>query len=458
MTQTAADNELGTERIGKLLRKLALPAILAQIVNVLYNIVDRMYIGNIPVIGKAALTGVGVAFPVITLISAFAALIGMGGGPLAAIRMGAKDDEGAEKIMGNCFVALLALGAVLTAVFLVFRRELLMAFGASADTIGYAESYLAIYVSGTVFVMMTLGMNNFIITQGFAKTGMATVLIGAVTNIVLDPVFIFAFDMGVQGAALATILSQAISCVWVLLFLLGKKTRLRLRAACFRPDWKQLGRVAALGLSPFIMQGTESAVQIVLNSSLQTYGGDAAVGAMTIINSVLMVLLMPLQGLGQGAQPILSYNFGACSYDRVRKTFFLLLKVSLIVAVSTWLLVMAAPQLFVMIFNRDAELMDITVWAMRLCLGTVFMMGAQMAIQQTFVSVGMAKTSIFIAMFRKVILLIPLALILPRLFGLGMTGVFLAEPIADFTSATTACILFACQSKKIFHPQKGETA
>ena len=451
MEQTARDNALGTEKIGTLLRKLALPAILAQIVNVLYNIVDRMYIGNIPDIGKTALTGVGVTFPIITLISAFAALIGMGGGPLAAIAMGAKDDERARRIMGNCFAALLALSALLTAGFLVFRHDLLMAFGASADTIGYADSYLAIYVSGTVFVMMTLGMNNFIITQGFAKTGMATVLIGAICNIVLDPVFMFGFGLGVSGAALATILSQAVSCAWVLAFLCGKKTRLRLSARYFRPDWGMLGKVAALGLSPFIMQATESAVQIVLNSSLQTYGGDPAVAAMTIINSVLMVLMMPLQGLGQGAQPIISYNFGAKKFDRVKKAFFLLLKVSLCVAVGAWLLVMLAPQLFVRIFNQDESLVALTVWAMRICLGTVFMMGAQMAIQQTFVSVGMAKISICIALLRKVVLLIPLALILPRL-GLGMTGVFLAEPIADFTCATTACFLFAKQSKKIFAP------
>ena len=453
--QAVRDTDLGRTPVGRLLWKLAVPAILAQIINVLYNIVDRAYIGNIEVIGKTALTGVGVAFPLITLISAFAALIGMGGAPLAAIRMGAGDNKSAGKIMGNAFTALSILGAVLTALVLLFKRELLFAFGASPDTIGYAEQYMTIYAIGTVFVMMTLGMNAFITTQGFARTGMATVLIGAVLNIILDPIFIFALGMDVSGAALATILSQAVSCVWVLCFLRGKKTILRLRRENFRLEKKLLLSMAALGLSPFIMQATESLVQIVLNTGLQQCGGDDAVGAMTIINSVLMIVLMPLQGLGQGAQPIISYNYGAGSMDRVKRAFKLLLLASLGFAGALWASAMLFPGMYIAIFNNDPALVELTAWGMRIFLAAIFVMGAQMAVQQTFLAVGQAKVSIFIAMLRKIILLIPLALILPRA-GLGLLGIFLAEPIADVCSAMVASITFAVKSRKLFSPRVPE--
>lgn len=439
---------LGTEPIGRLLLRLALPAMTAQLVNVLYNIVDRMYIGNIPDIGKTAITGLGVAMPIIVFITAFSSLIGMGGAPLASIRLGAKDEARAQRIMGNCVTLLTVAGVLLMAVIFVFKRPLLYAFGASGDTIQYADQYLTVYNMGTLFVMFTMGLNNFINCQGFASVGMKTVLIGAVLNIILDPIFIFGFHMGVTGAALATILSQLVSCIWVLRFLTGKHTHLHIQRKDLPIEWKLAGQVLLLGLSPFIMQATESLVQIVLNVGLQKYGGDVAVGAMTIIMSVMQIFMMPLMGLGQGSQPIISYNYGAGNMRRVKQTFWLLLRVSLLFALAFWGLIQLFPQAFVMIFNRDPELMQITVHGMRVFLAGIFAMGAQYAVQQTFLSVGQAKVSIFIAMLRKVILLIPLAIVLP-LF-MGTNGIFLAEPIADLTSATTACVLFFLMSRKLF--------
>lgn len=442
-------NDLGHDSIGRLLLNLSIPAIIAQLINALYNIVDRMYIGHIEGAGAAALTGVGITFPIIILISAFSMLVGMGGAPHASIRMGQGDNDAAEKILGNCFILLIILSVVLTSFFMVFKRPLLMLFGASEATLPYANDYLTIYLAGTVFVQMALGMNAFINSQGFAKIGMMTVTIGAVLNIVLDPVFIFVFGMGVKGAAIATILSQAVSAVWVLSFLFGKKTILKIRPINFRLDHKIILPAVSLGLSPFVMQATESLINIVLNSSLQRYGGDIAVGSMTIITSILQVIMMPLSGLGQGAQPIIGFNYGAKNFDRVKKTFRLLLICSLSAAIFIWALVMFFPRLFISLFSNDPTLVEATVRAIRIFLSMIFMMGAQMACQQTFVALGQAKISLFLALLRKVILLIPLVYILSGPFGI--TGIFLSEPIADFTAATTTVCMFAYYAKhKLF--------
>ncbi|MEG0764081.1 MAG: MATE family efflux transporter, partial [Oscillospiraceae bacterium] len=395
--------------------RLAMPAVAAQFINVLYNIVDRIYIGNIPEIGSLALTGVGVTFPILMLISAFSAFAGMGGAPLASIRLGAGDRKGAEKILGNCFTLLLILSVALTAIFLVFKRPLLLAFGASADTIGYATDYLTIYLIGTVFVQLALGLNTFISAQGHATTAMLSVLIGAIINIVLDPVFIFVFDMGVKGAALATIMSQAVSAIWVLAFLFGKKSGLKIRIENIRLNKKIIGSVAALGIAPFIMQSTESLVSIVLNRGLQSYGGDLYVGSMTIIQSIMQMIVMPIQGITQGVQPIMSYNYGAGKYDRVRKTFFLLLRTTLTITVICCLLVVFFPAIFARMFTPKAELIALVTKVMPIFMAGIWAFGAQMACQTTFMSLGQAKTSLFLALLRKIILLIPLAIILPML-------------------------------------------
>lgn len=445
---TSQENALATAPIGKLLFSLAVPAITAQVVNMLYNIVDRIYIGHIPEIGTAALTGVGITFPIITLISAFSSLIAMGGAPRASIAMGAHHKERAEEIMGNCFTALLALSVVLTAVFQIFQEPILWAFGASENTIGYAMDYMGIYVWGTVFVQISLGMNMFITSQGFAKTSMLTVIIGAALNILLDPVFIFVFDMGVRGAAIATVFSQAVSAVWVLLFLCGKRTTLKIRPQCMAVRWKVLLPVLGLGVSPFIMQSTESLLSVVLNTSLLKYGGDTAVGAYTVIASIMQVVNLPLQGLTQGAQPITSYNYGARNMARVRKSVRLLLTCTLTYSCLFWAAIMLIPQVFVGIFTSDPELMDTAVWAARIFLFGVFSFGAQSGFQQSFLALGQAKVSLLLALLRKIVLLIPLIYILPLFFGDKLFGVFVAEPIADILAAATTTVCFLVFAKK----------
>ncbi|MEG1105854.1 MAG: MATE family efflux transporter [Eubacterium sp.] len=441
--------ELETMPIGKLLFKLALPAIVAQMINALYNIVDRMYIGHIEGSGALALTGVGITFPIIMIISAFAALVGMGGSPLVAIRLGEKDRKGAEGILGNATMMILILSVVLTTLFLIFQRPLLMAFGASENTVEYAIQYLTIYLCGTIFVQITLGLNAFINTQGFAKIGMYTVLIGAVLNIVLDPIFIFVFGMGVRGAALATIISQAVSAIWVFNFLMGKKTTIKIRKPEMRLKKEYVFGIISLGISPFIMQSTESLLNITLNASLQSYGGDLAVGAMTIIGSISQMGLMPLMGLTQGGQPIISYNYGAKNFDRVRKAYKLMIVSSFALSMLIWGIVELFPSAVISIFTTDPELMNLTTWAIRIFMMCVGMMGLQTGCQQTFLSLGQAKISVFLAMLRKLILLIPLILIIPRVTGLGITGVFLAQPIADFFAVLTTVIVFMIQIKKI---------
>lgn len=440
---------LGTEPVGKLLMKLAIPTVTAQIINMLYNIVDRIYIGHIPGEGALALTGVGVCMPLIMIVSAFAAFVGVGGSPRASIFMGKNDYDSAEKTLGNCFTTQIIVSAILTAVLFIWNRDLLLAFGASENTIEYGVQYMNIYAIGTIFVQMTLGMNMFITAQGFAKTGMLSVLIGAVSNIILDPVFIFGFGMGVRGAALATILSQAMSCIWVLTFLFGKKTRLRIRVKNMRLQSAVILPSLALGVSAFIMQASESVISICFNSSLLKYGGDIAVGAMTILTSVMQFAMLPLQGLGQGAQPIMSYNYGAGNAKRVKEGFTLLLKCSLIYSCTLWVLVMLFPRGFAGLFTTDAELLVFTGRALRIYMACMFMFGIQIACQMAFNSLGNAKASIVVAVMRKFVLLIPLIYLMPMLFSADKTtAVYLAEPVADFIAVTFTAVLFTFQFKK----------
>lgn len=442
-------NKLGTESIGKLLFKLAVPSIVAQLVNMLYNIVDRIFIGHLPDIGANALTGVGVTFPIIMIITAFSSLIGMGGAPRAAIKMGEKNEEEAEEILGNCFSSLIVISIILTIIFLTLNEKLLWMFGASEDTLFYGVDYLNIYVLGTIFVQISLGLNSFITTQGFAKTSMLTVVIGAIINIILDPILMFGFNMGVKGAAIATVASQAVSAIWVFKFLTGRNTKLKIKQKNIKIKKSIMVPVLLLGISPFIMQSTESLLNISLNSSLQKYGGDIAVGSMTILSSVMQILLLPIQGLTQGAQPITSYNYGAKNNDRVKETFILLLKSCLGYATIMWLIIMIFPNIFVSLFTNNKTLIDHTIWALRIYLAAGLVMGAQIACQQTFVAVGQAKTSMMLALLRKIVLLIPLIYILPNFFADKVFAVFLAEPISDFIAASITVITFITQINRI---------
>ena len=439
---------LGTEPIGKLLVKLAVPTVVAQLVNMLYNIVDRIYIGHMPGDGSLALTGVGVCLPLIMIISAFAALVASGGAPRASIAMGKGDHDLAEKLLGGCFTLQIVISAILTAVMLIFSRDLLLMFGASENTIGYAADYMRIYAIGTLFVQLTLGMNAFITAQGFATTGMLTVLIGAVANIALDPLFIYGLGMGVRGAALATVISQGLSCVWVICFLRGKKTLLRLKRENLLVSPKLILPCVALGLAAFIMQSSESMISVCFNSSLLRYGGDVAVGAMTILSSVMQFAMLPLQGIAQGAQPISSYNYGARNADRVRQTFRLLLRVCLAYSMVLWAGIMLFPRGFAGIFTPDAELLDFTARALRIYCAMLFLFGIQIACQMTFVSIGNAPCSILVAVLRKFVLLLPLLFLLPSLLPDKVTAVYLAEPVADAIAVTCTALLFSRQFKK----------
>ena len=439
---------LGTESIGKLLLKLSLPAVAAQLVNMLYNIVDRIYIGRIPEVGDLALTGLGVCMPLILIVSAFAALVSMGGAPRASIFLGKQQEEEAEKIMGASLAFQLLVSSVLTVVLCIWNEDMLLAFGASENTIGYAAGYMGIYALGTVFVQVTLGMNAFISAQGYAKVSMWTVLIGAVCNIVLDPLFIFVFKMGVRGAALATVLSQAVSMVWVLRFLTGDRSRIRLRRKTLRLDLKIILPCIALGLAPFIMQSTESILSVCFNSSLLKYGGDMAVGAMTILTSVMQFAMLPMQGIAQGAQPISSYNFGAGNAHRVKQTFWLLVRCTTVYSLILWALVMLFPGFFAGIFTPKPELIAFTRWALRIYCGALCLMGIQIACQMTFISLGNALSSMVVAIMRKFVLLIPLIYILPLMFTDKTMAVYLAEPVADVLAVTFTAVLFSFQFRK----------
>ncbi|OUQ40506.1 MATE family efflux transporter [Faecalibacterium sp. An121] len=442
----SVDQRLGTAPLVPLIFSLALPTALAQLVNMLYNIVDRIYVGHIPGTGSLALAGLGVTYPIIVLITAFSNLIGMGGAPRASVAMGRGDYKTAEKILGNCITLLVVLSVLLSVVFTIFGEPILMAFGASENTLPYAMSYLRIYLLGTLFVQFTLGMTPFITNQGFAKTSMATTCIGAISNIILDPVFIFGFNMGVQGAAIATILSQAISAVWVLAFFTGKRSVLRIRKANLAPDGKTLALVLSLGVSPFLMTATECVIQLAFNTGAATYGGDSAVAIMSILFSVAQIANLPVQGFCQGAQPVVGFNFGAQKLARVRQAFKIMLAVSMGVTTVVVGAVEIAPQLFLGLFSSDAELIALGTAPLRIYMLGYFFMGAQLACQQTFLGLGEAKISMFIALLRKVILLLPLSLVIPRVFGaLGLSqllGLYLAEPISDIVSASTCTILF----------------
>lgn len=439
---------LGTEPIGKLLFKLAVPTVIAQIINMLYNIVDRIYIGHMPGNGSLALTGVGVCMPIILIVSAFAALVSSGGAPRASISMGQGKYDKAESILGECFFLQVIISVILTIVLLVFGRSFLLAFGASENTIGYATSYMRIYALGTIFVQLTLGMNAFITAQGFAKTGMLTVLIGAVCNIILDPIMIFVLNLGVSGAALATIISQGISTIWVLSFLKSNKSNVRLKKEYMKLEKDVIVPCITLGLATFIMQASESIISVCFNSSLQKYGGDIAVGAMTILSSVMQLAMLPMQGIGQGAQPIASYNFGAKNKERVKETFKLLLISSFSYSTLLWLFIMTCPKLFASIFSPDAVLIDYTANALRIYCASLFLFGIQIACQMIFVSIGNAVDSIIVAVLRKFVLLIPLIYIVPHFVSDATTGVFLAEPIADALAVAFTATLFFFEFRK----------
>ena len=449
---------LGRDPIGRLLWRMSLPAIVAQLINLLYNLVDRVYIGHMPEDGALALTGVGVCLPIIMIVSAFAALVSNGGAPRASMAMGKGDYDEAEKILGNSVALQIVISAVLTVLLLLFYRPLLLTFGASENTIGFASDYMKIYAAGTVFVQLTLGLNAFITAQGFAKYGMLTVLIGAAANIVLDPIFIFGFKMGVRGAALATVISQGISCIWVILFLRGGKTVLKLKRENIRFAPRIILPCIALGLATFIMQASESVISVCFNSSLLKYGGDIAVGAMTILTSVMQFAMLPLQGVAQGAQPILSYNFGAKNADRVKKTFFRLLTVSLCYSVALWAFVMLVPKTFAGIFSPNPELVNFTGDALRIYCGALFLFGIQIACQMTFVSIGNAGCSIIVAVLRKFVLLIPLIYIMPQLLADKTNAVYTAEPVADAIAVTCTAILFSIEFRKALKKLNSDSA
>ena len=445
----AKKQDMGTGSISKLLAQLAIPAVVAQIINLLYNIVDRIYIGHMPEVGANALTGVGLFLPINMLLTAFAMLCGAGGAPRAAIAMGQKNLDAAEKIVANCFSLLLCFAVALTVIFYASAPALLRLFGASDVTLPYALSYARIYILGSVFVLTVMGMNPFVTTQGFAKISMMTTVIGAVINIVLDPIFIFVFDMGVRGAALATVMSQGVGALWIIRFLTGKQTVLRLKKENMRLQWSVIGPCLALGISTFVMVSTESLLSMSFTSSLAKFGGDLAVGAMTILTSCSQLITMPLQGICQGSQPIISFNFGAGNKDRVKKAFYLQFGICAAYATAFWAALMLVPQVFVSIFNNDPALVQYTSWAMRVYMACIFSMGFQLSCQQSFMALGQAKISLLMACLRKIVLLIPLIFILPMFFENKVFGVFLAEPVSDIVAAAVTTIMFFTQFKKI---------
>ena len=435
-------NPMETGSIPKLLAQLAIPAVVAQIINLLYNIVDRIYIGHIPGIGAAALTGVGLFAPILMLLNAFAMLVGSGGAPRAAIAMGKKDHDTAEKIVGNCFTLLTGFAVILTILFYISAPTLLKLFGASSATMSYATAYARIYILGSFFVLIVLGMNPFITTQGFAKISMMTTVIGAVINIILDPVFIFVLGMGVRGAALATVLSQAVGAIWILCFLTGKKTILRLTKENMRLEVRVFGPCLALGISTFVMLSTESLLSISFTNSLSRYGGDVAVGAMTIITSINLLVAMPVQGICQGGQPIISYNYGADKPERVKKAFFTQFCACVAYTFTFWAVIMLFPQIFASIFTANKELVEYSSWALRIYMAGIFSTGFQISCQQSFMALGQAKVSLLLACLRKIILLIPLIFILPHFLPDKVFAVFLAEPVSDILAAATTTITF----------------
>lgn len=434
-------NDFSKGSVAKTITKLAIPMILAMLVNALYSVVDRIYIGHLPEVGQLALTGIGLCYPITMSVTAFSFLIGSGGGPLTSILRGSKDQEGAEKVLGNSVTMLVLLGIIIPVICLFVKKPVLYLFGASDATYPYANEYITIYLIGSVFVMLTLGLNPFINAQGFTKVGMMTVLIGAVLNIILDPVFIFLFDMGVTGAALATVLSQAVSAFWVMKFIMGKKSLIRLKKEYLRLESAVVKRVTGLGFSTFIMNITEAAISAVFNASLSRFGGDIYVTVMTVATSINALVFMPMSGFAQGAQPVTGYNYGAKEYGRVKQCFRFLLGFCIVYSVAAWGILMAFPGVLIKVFNSDPVLIETAIPMLRVFYCMYFIMALQMAPQNTFVAMGDAKKSAFFALFRKCVLLIPLILILPRV-GFGITGVFAAEPLADTISAITCFTTF----------------
>ncbi len=437
-----ANQDMGTGSVKKLMLKMAVPALVGQVVNLLYNIVDRIYIGHLPEIGADALTGVGLFTPILMLITAFAMLVGAGGAPRAAIAMGQGDKAKAEKILGNSLTMLLILAAVLTGVFYFTAPTLLRWFGASNDTLPYGVEYGRLYILGTVFVLIVMGLNTFITTQGFAQISMLTTVIGAVINIVLDPILMFVLELGVKGAAIATVLSQTVSAVWILRFLTGKKTILKLKPANMKLEPRIILPCLGLGVSSFVMVSTESILSISFTSSLARFGGDVAVGAMTVLTSINQLVTMPLSGICQGGQPLISYNYGAKKFDRVKEAFFCQFFVCVGYTTVFWLLLMTMPNFFAGIFANDVELVEYTAWALRIFLACGFSVGFQLSCQQAFMALGQAKISLLMACLRKIVLLIPLIFILPNFFQDKAFAVFLAEPVSDFVAAVATTAAF----------------
>ncbi|SFK47690.1 putative efflux protein, MATE family [Marinilactibacillus piezotolerans] len=449
MKLSNTEERLRTVNVGKLLLTLSIPNIVAQLINMLYNVVDRMFIGHIPEVGSLALTGVGVAFPIVMLIMAFSYFIGMGGAPLASIKMGQGNKKDGERILGTSVVMLVMISVTLTVLFLVFGEQLLVLFGASAETLPFAWDYMKLYTLGTIFVQLALGLTPFISAQGFAKESMLAVLIGAVFNIVLDPILIYGFDMGVQGAAIATVISQMMSAIYVLHFLLGKKTTLKIRKEHLKVNKGFAIGILSLGISPFIMQSTESLLNISFNTALSTYGGDINVGAMTIIASLMQALILPLMGLTQGAQPIISYNYGAQNNERVKKAFTWLFGLSVGYSTLFWLVMKLTPRFLIRFFTTDPALMETTIASINVYMAVVFVLGAQIATQQTLIALGQTRQSLILALLRKIILLIPLIYILPQFMSNKVFAVLVAEPIADFLSVTITVIVFFITFKKL---------
>ena len=457
MAQTQQKRQdMGSGDVKKLLLQLMIPAVVAQVVNLLYNIVDRIYIGHIPGIGAAALTGVGLFTPILMLLNAFAMLIGAGGAPRTAIAMGQGDKEQAEKIIGNSFTMLMIFAVVLTIVFYAGAPALLRMFGASDTTLPYALAYSRIYILGSVCVLIVMGMNPFITTQGFAKISMLTTVIGAVINIILDPILIFLFGLGVRGAASATVLSQAVGAVWILRFLTGPKTTLKLRKSMMKLESRTIMPVMGLGISSFVMLSTESLLSISFSSSLARYGGDVAVGAMTVITSASQLATLPIQGVCQGGQPVMSFNFGAGKKDRVKEAFRFQLSICFGYTALFWVVMMVAPGAVAGIFTSDASLIQYTTWAMRIYMAGIFSLGIQIGCQQSFMALGQAKVSLLLACLRKLILLIPLIFILPHVVSDPVFGVFLAEPVSDILAATVTAITFFSRFNKILDKGAGK--
>lgn len=447
----ANDKKLGTESIGRLVISMAIPSVMAQLVNVLYNIVDRIYIGHIKDVGTLALTGLGVCFPILMVVTAFSAFVGFGGAPLAAIELGKGNRKEAEKILGNGILMLLFFSIMLTTIFMLIKEPVLYAFGASDKTIGFAVSYLTIYLCGTIFVQVTTGLNSFITCQGQAKTAMLSVVIGAVINLIMDPIFIFGLNMGVKGAALATIISQGCSAIWIVRFLSSQKSSIRILWKELRPDFKIIGSIAKLGISPFIMQVTESLINIVFNTGLQKYGGDLYVGSMTIMQSVIQLFIMPVQGITMGTQPIISYNYGAGNHDRVKQAFRYSFRITLTFTCICTLSAFLIPGVFARILTQKASMIALVSKVMPVYMGGLWIFGVQMSCQSAFMGMGEAKISLFLALLRKVILLAPLAYFLPKFTG--VMGIYWAEPIADIIAAVTTGTLFALNFKRILNRQ-----